>query len=99
MVVKKVKSNVAHPFSVTLEWNHNHPVNYLQACNFKDIPPNVVEKVNSMYERGLTPALAYREYISDLRNVCKDNLDFHIKKGDRSKCPRRGDFYNIHRIL
>ena len=54
MVVKKVKSNVAHPFSVTLEWNHNHPVNSLEAWNFKDIPPNVVEEVNSIYERGLT---------------------------------------------
>ena len=50
------QTQVAHPFSVTLEWNHNHPVNSLQACNFKDIPPNVVEEVNSMYERGLTPA-------------------------------------------
>ena len=44
MVVKKVKSKVGHRFSVTLEWNHNHPVNDLQACNFKDIPPNVVEE-------------------------------------------------------
>jgi hypothetical protein len=43
MTVKKLKSDVAHPFSIMLEWNHNHPVNSLQAWNFKDIPPGVVD--------------------------------------------------------
>lgn len=81
MVIKKVKSGVAHPFSVTLEWNHNHPVNSLQAWNFKDVPPHVIDEINSLYERGLTPALAYREYMSCLRNLCKDDLEFHLKKG------------------
>jgi hypothetical protein len=81
MTVKKLKSDVAHPFSIMLEWNHNHPVNSLQAWNFKDIPPGVVDEINSLYERGLTPALAYREYMSGLRNACKDDLEFHLKKG------------------
>lgn len=81
MTVKKVKTDVAHPFSIMLEWNHNHPVNSLQAWNFKDIPLSVVDEVNNLYERGLTPAVAYREYMTGLRNACKDDLEFHLKKG------------------
>ena len=81
MMVKKVKTETSHPFSIILEWNHNHPVNSLQAWNFKDIPPSVVNKIYSFYERGLTPALEYREYMSGLRNACKDDLEFHLKKG------------------
>ena len=80
MMVKKVRTDVAHPFSIILEWKHIHPMNSLQAWNFKDIPPSVVNKINSLYERGLTPGLVYREYMSSLRNACKDNFEFHLKK-------------------
>ena len=97
MEIKKLKSNHdGFPFLVTLHWNHNHPVNSLQAWNFKDIPANIIEEVHCLYEKGLTPALAYREYMTNLKECCKDDLDFHHRKGDRSKCPRRGDFYNIY---
>ena len=97
MEIKKLKSNHdGFPFLVTLHWNHNHPVNSLQAWNFKDIPANVIEEVHCLYEKGLTPALAYREYMTNLKECCKDDLDFHLRKGNRSKCPRRGDFYNIY---
>ena len=44
----------------------------------------MVEEVNSMYERSLTPALVYREYISCLRNIytefCKSH--FGAKNGE-----------------
>ena len=75
MMVKTVKTDVARPFSIISEWNHNHPVNKLQALNFKDIPPSLVNKIYSLYERYLTPTLAYREYMSGSRNACK-NLNF-----------------------
>ena len=32
----------------------------------------------------------------NLREKCQNDYVFHLKKADRSKCPRRGDFYNIY---
>ena len=49
-----------------------------------------------MYKQGKTPSVAIREFMEKLRGRCKDQLQFHYEKADRSKCPRRGDFYNIY---
>ena len=96
MVVKKLKECTDYPFLIYLEWNHNHSVNSLQAWTFRDIPSTLYEKVKGMIEQGLTPALAYRTYMQELREKCKDDIEFHMLKSDRSNCPRRDDFYNIY---
>ena len=32
-----------------------------------------------------------------LRRICPDEMEFHLKKADRSECPRRRDFNRFHR--
>ena len=96
MVVKQLKECTDYPFLISLEWNHNHSVNLLQAWTFRDIPSTLCEKVKGMFEQGLPPALAYRAYMQELREKCKDDIEFHMLKSDRSNCPRRGDFYTSY---
>ena len=41
--------------------------------------------------------LAYREYLQELKSSCKGNdLEYHVKKADRSLCPRRPDFNRLY---
>jgi hypothetical protein len=35
MTVKKVKGDVAHPFSIMLEWNHNPPSEFITSLEFQ----------------------------------------------------------------
>lgn len=94
--IKKIRNETEFPFILNLEWRHNHSVSSLQAWSYKDIPKNVLDDIKSMYKRGLTPSMAFREYMQDLRNKCSSDIEYHLFKADRSKCPRRGDFYNIY---
>ena len=40
--------------------------------------------------------LAHREYLRQLRNKSKDDLEYHKWKSDRSICPRRQDFNRMY---
>ena len=48
--------------------------------------------IKALFSSGLAPLQAYNEFLRNLQNNSKDKLNFHLKKADRSKCPRRRDF-------
>ena len=78
--------------SIVLEHKHNHAVNSLQALSFKSISQETVDSITALFESGMTASQAYAEFLRDLRNNCKSDLEFHLKKADRANCPRRMDF-------
>ena len=95
LVCKLKRTEEEYPCVVTLEWNHNHPIQALQSLSFRDIPQNVLEEINQMYENGYTPGLAYKEFTKLVMKGSKDELEFHIRLADRSTVPRRRDFNNL----
>ena len=54
---------------LTLEWNHNHPITCLQALTYKDISESTKTKIFAYFHQNLTPSLAYRQYIEDIRKL------------------------------
>ena len=81
-----------YPCIVYIEKSHNHPTQSLEATSFKDLTDSVKERVNGLFEIGMSPSLAYKEFLQNLRAECEDELIFHKQKADRSLCPRRRDF-------
>ena len=79
-----------YPCVIILENHRNRPTQSLEATNFKDLTDLVKGKVNSLL--GMSPSLAYKEFLQNLRKDCDDELIFHKQKADRSVCPRRRDF-------
>ena len=55
----------------------------------------VIEKIKKLYEAGHTPATERQQYLEHLRVICKDDMEFHVKKADRSTTPRRRNFRYI----
>ena len=41
--------------------------------------------------------MAYYEYVRELRTEVSSELEFHMKKADRSFYPRRRDFNSLHK--
>ena len=83
--------------NISLQWNHNHPVNSLQALSFKDIPAHIRDEITDMYHRQYTPGLAYREFVKNIMSRSKDDLEFHKFLADRSIAPRRRDFNKFYK--
>ncbi|XP_066927559.1 uncharacterized protein [Clytia hemisphaerica] len=81
---------------IDIEHNHNHSVSCLQSLTFRDISEETAGKVKQLFERGLTPGLAYRELIQDIKVKSRDDLEFHTNMADRSQMPRRNDFNNLY---
>jgi len=98
MTVKVYKaSSENETCNIILEHEHNHPVESLHALTFKSISMDTLNSVNSLFESGMTASQAYLEYMQNFRIGCDDDLDFHLKKADRSNCPRRIDFNALYR--
>ena len=95
--VKILKVFPEFPCIINIEWNHNHPINSLEALNFKSLRKDVIAKVDSYFAKGYTPSLAYCEFLNDLRRDSDTDLSYHFKKADRSLCPRRRDFNTLYR--
>ena len=55
MIVRINKEMVEQPCSITLDWNHNHPLNSLEVNTFKDILPETATKVKDYFDRGFSP--------------------------------------------
>ena len=83
---------------INLEWSHNHQIHNLEALSYKPLLDETKEKVNELFASGCTPALAHHRFIAELRAKCENDKDFHLKKSDRSVCPRRRDFNSLFRI-
>ena len=49
-----------------------------------------------MFEQGETPSTARQQFFKELKSVCKDEIEFHMKKADRSVTPRQRDFRHIY---
>ena len=82
---------------IVLEHRDNHPVNSLEALSLKMLSDDEVRKeINSLFSTGLTPSQAYNEFLMNMKKDCQDELDFHLQKTDRSKCPRRSDFNSLY---
>ena len=97
-IVLKFKRAETVPYNcvLELEWTHNHPVNSLQSLSFKDIPDHVKKQIFSYFEKGYTPGLAYREFLSKLRLECTGELELHKMMSDRSVFPRRTDYNALY---
>ena len=93
LVIKIDSCNVC---SIDLAWEHNHSTDNLEASNFTDLCTEVIEKIKKLYSAGHTPSTARQQYLEDLRVIFKDDMEFHVKKADRSTTPRRRDFRYIY---
>ena len=51
--------------------------------------------IEVLFSSGLTRSQVYNEILRNLQRNCKDELNFHLKRADRSKCPRRRDFNSL----
>ena len=81
-----------YPCVIILENNHKHPTQSLEATSFWDLTDLVKEKVSSLFELGMIPSLAYKEFLQNVRKGCDDELMFYKQKADLSLCPWRRDF-------
>ncbi len=96
LVVRLPRKEGEYGAELDIEWNHNHPTNSLQALSFKEIPEDVINKINDMFSNGLLPGAAHKEFMGQLRCDCKDDIEYHLRLADRSKVPRRADFNDIY---
>ena len=53
-------------------------------------------EIDKVFPSGLTPSQVYNEFLRNLQSNSEDELNFHLKKADRSKCPIRRDFNLLH---
>ena len=97
MSVKVFKKFLNFPCVIDIEWNHNHPIRALESVSFKSVSEAVSLQVKKYFENGLTPSIAHYEFVSELRRQCDTELEFHLRKADRSLCPRRRDFNALYR--
>ncbi len=89
-----IKINTQNNCVIDIDWSHNHSVyvrlrhQILRNCHLREI--------KKLYEAGETPCTARQIFIKKLRTDCSNEVDFHVKKADRSVVPRRRDFCYIY---
>ena len=81
---------------VFIEHCHNHAVNSLEAFIFKMLSTEIKMETKALFFSGLTSSQAYNEFLRNLQSNSEDKLNFHLKKADRSKCPRKRDFNSLY---
>ena len=64
----------------------------MQAWSFKDISQESIDIIENLFVCGMTAGTAYKEFISNLKLKCGNDLEYHKALADRSVCPRRNDF-------
>lgn len=65
--------------TIEINWDHNQSIEALEASNFNDISLEVINQVMKLFVRGCTPSTARQQCLQDLRESCKDELEFHKK--------------------
>ena len=75
--------------NVFIEHCHNHAVNSLEALSFKMLSTEVKMEIEALFSSGLIPSQAYNEFLINLQSNSEDKLNFHLKKADRTKFPKR----------
>ena len=91
-----IKINTQNNCVIDIDWSHNHSVCALEASNFKELSSESIGEIRKLYEAGETPCTARQIFIKKLRTDCSNELDFHVRKADRSVVPRRRDFCYIY---
>ena len=76
---------------VFIEHYHNHAVNSLETLSFKMLSTEIKIEIDALFSSGSTHLQAYNEFLRNLQSNSEDELNFHLKKADWSKCPRRRD--------
>ena len=95
-IVKEIPTD-EFPCISYIEHAHNHPTKALQSLSFKSIPDLVASSVRQLFDKNMTPSMAYYEYLRQLRTEVSSELEFHMKKADRSFCPWRRDFNSLYK--
>ena len=75
--------------NVFIEHCHNHAVNSLEALSFKILSTEIKMEIEALFSSGLIPSQAYNEFLINLQSNSEDKLNFHLKKADRTKFPKR----------
>ena len=75
--------------NVLIEHCHNHAVNSLEALSFKMLSTEIKMEIEALFSSGLIPSQAYNEFLRNLQSNSEDKLNFHLKKADRTKFPKR----------
>ena len=76
---------------------HNYGVNSLEDLSFKMLSIEIrMMEIEAFFSSGLTPSQIYNEFLRNLQSNSEDELIFHLKKADRSTCPRRRDFNSLY---
>ena len=52
---------------IYLEHIHNQPIKVLQSFSFKSISDNVAASIKQLFQRSMTPSVAYYEFLQQLR--------------------------------
>ena len=82
--------------NIFIEHSHNHAVNSLEASNIQMASADIKMEIKALISFGLTPSQVYNEFLRNLQSNSEDELIFHLKKADRSTCPRRRDFNSLY---
>ena len=82
--------------NVFIEHNHNHAVSSLEARSFRMLSDEIKMEIETLFSSGFTPSQAYNEFLKNLQSNSDNELQFHLNKADRSKCPRRRDFNSLY---
>lgn len=72
---------------------HKLPINSFEALSFKMLSDEVKKEANSLFLNNLIPC---NKFLQNLKKDYENNLNFHLQKFDRSKCPRRRDFNSLY---
>ena len=68
----------------------------IEALRFKILSTEIKTEIEALYSSSLTPSQAYNEFLRNLQSNSEDELNFHFRKADRYKCPRRRDFNSLY---
>ena len=62
-----------------------------------ELQDDAIQIINGYFENDMTPGLAYKEYVKNLRNFYPGDLTrYHKALANRSICPRRRDFNKLY---
>ena len=75
---------------------HKHAVTSLEALSFKMLSTEIMMEIEALFSSGLTPAQVYNKFLRNSQSNSADEQNFHLKKADRCKCPRRRDFNSLY---
>ena len=82
--------------NIFIEHSHNHAVNSLEASNIQMVSADIKMEIKALISFGLTPSQVYNEFLRNLQSNSEDERNFHLKKADRFKWPRRRDFKSLY---